>query len=142
MKSDKQVVYEYDCPSCEEKFWIGTSEEDYIPRCPKCGAEVVLDSGINMVDKRQELIKDYIITFYNLKVFTDHTCPSCEDGELVPKINKRDDQRFWGCTNYPECKFTSRLSPREMEHLTMRKIDKFVERQKENHLFREVKVPF
>ena len=32
-------------------------------------------------------------------------CPRC-GGELVLRISKKDGKRFYGCSNYPQCKFT------------------------------------
>lgn len=32
-------------------------------------------------------------------------CPRC-GGELVLRVSKKDGKRFYGCSNYPQCKFT------------------------------------
>jgi DNA topoisomerase-1 len=37
-------------------------------------------------------------------------CPLCEDGELVEK-KARKGNTFFGCSNYPKCKFTSAHKP-------------------------------
>ena len=37
-------------------------------------------------------------------------CPLCEDGEIVEK-RARKGNTFYGCGNYPKCKFTSANKP-------------------------------
>ena len=37
-------------------------------------------------------------------------CPECKDGELVEK-RARKGNTFYGCSNYPKCKFTSANKP-------------------------------
>jgi DNA topoisomerase-1 len=37
-------------------------------------------------------------------------CPLCDDGELVEK-KARKGNTFYGCGNYPKCKFTSAHKP-------------------------------
>jgi len=37
-------------------------------------------------------------------------CPDCKDGELVEK-RARKGNTFYGCSNYPKCKFTSANKP-------------------------------
>ena len=50
-------------------------------------------------------------------------CPDC-DGEMVSRLNKQNNTRFWGCKSYPKCKGTrdsngesrqERESPRDTE---------------------------
>jgi DNA topoisomerase-1 len=38
-------------------------------------------------------------------------CPLCKDGELVEKKARRRGNLFYGCSNYPKCKFTSAYKP-------------------------------
>jgi DNA topoisomerase-1 len=38
-------------------------------------------------------------------------CPDCEDGEIVEKKARRKGNTFYGCSNYPKCKFTSANKP-------------------------------
>lgn len=33
------------------------------------------------------------------------TCPDC-GGEMVSRLNRRENSRFWGCKKYPDCKGT------------------------------------
>ena len=42
--------------------------------------------------------------------FIGMKCPLCEDGELVEK-RARKGNTFYGCSNYPKCKFTSAHKP-------------------------------
>ena len=34
-------------------------------------------------------------------------CPKCADGKLSERKMKKGNRSFWGCTNYPNCDFTS-----------------------------------
>ena len=38
-------------------------------------------------------------------------CPQCKDGELVEKKARRRGNIFYGCSNYPNCDFTSAYKP-------------------------------
>lgn len=40
------------------------------------------------------------------------TCPEC-GGEMVSRLNRRDNSRFWGCQKYPECKGTRSVDGEE-----------------------------
>jgi ssDNA-binding Zn-finger/Zn-ribbon topoisomerase 1 len=31
-----------------------------------------------------------------------YKCPECEDGYMIVKKSRRDEGRFYGCTNYEE----------------------------------------
>ncbi len=33
-------------------------------------------------------------------------CPKCGTGEVEMKFRKSDKNPFWGCSNYPDCKYT------------------------------------
>lgn len=35
------------------------------------------------------------------------TCPLCEKGQIVQRYNQKNKNIFFGCTNYPSCKWTS-----------------------------------
>ncbi len=39
------------------------------------------------------------------------SCPICEDGNLVPKTNRKNGSIFIACNNYPYCKYTERPCP-------------------------------
>ena len=45
-------------------------------------------------------------------ITTDVACPTCKNGKLVKRRNKRG-QFFYGCSTYPACSFTSRNLPKE-----------------------------
>lgn len=34
-------------------------------------------------------------------------CPYC-NGNLVERINKKNNNKFYGCSNYPRCKYTTK----------------------------------
>ena len=37
-------------------------------------------------------------------------CPRCKES-LVLRTNRETQQKFWGCSGYPKCKFTKKLNP-------------------------------
>ena len=39
------------------------------------------------------------------------TCPKNRDGHLVPRRARRTGNVFWGCSNYPQCDFTTNHEP-------------------------------
>ena len=34
-------------------------------------------------------------------------CPKCQSGRLILRKNEKDDSEFFGCSNYPYCKYTN-----------------------------------
>jgi DNA topoisomerase I len=38
-------------------------------------------------------------------------CPECKEGELVEKKARKRGNIFYGCSNYPNCEFTSAYKP-------------------------------
>lgn len=45
------------------------------------------------------------IPFTNLNDFKAPSCPTCKGGRLVKRQNKNNGTRFYGCSNYPSCKY-------------------------------------
>ncbi|MBN2120955.1 MAG: type I DNA topoisomerase [Candidatus Omnitrophica bacterium] len=45
-------------------------------------------------------------------ITTGVKCPECKDGELVERRNRKG-QRFYGCSKFPECRYTSSKLPDE-----------------------------
>jgi len=79
--------------------------------CDKCGRPMVIKFG--------RYGKFLACSGYpecrNTKPFLIKTgvkCPSCKDGDLIQRKTKRG-RIFYGCTNYPECDFTSWNKPVE-----------------------------
>lgn len=50
------------------------------------------------INKNEKHLEDIKIGF--------DKCPYC-NGELVKRVNKQDNSVFYGCSNYPKCKYTS-----------------------------------
>lgn len=93
----------------EEIDKIEIKEEVTDEICEKCGR--------NMVIKQGRYGKFLACPGYpeckNTKPILDKInvkCPSCEDGEVVRK-RSRKGREFYGCSNYPECKFVSWNEP-------------------------------
>ena len=36
-------------------------------------------------------------------------CPECGDGTLVPRVNGETEEVFMGCSEFPECLYTTEL---------------------------------
>ena len=76
--------------------------------CPKCGRNMVLRHG-----RYGEFIScsGYPECKYIKQNFIGVKCPQCADGELVEKKARRRGNTFYGCSNYPNCEFTSAYKP-------------------------------
>ncbi|HKW17406.1 MAG TPA: type I DNA topoisomerase [Terriglobales bacterium] len=75
--------------------------------CPKCGRNLMIRHG-----RYGEFTScsGYPDCKYVKQNFIGVKCPLCEDGELVEK-RARKGNTFYGCGNYPKCKFTSANKP-------------------------------
>lgn len=51
----------------------------------------------------------------------DVKCPEC-DGPMVSRTNSKNNTKFWGCKNYPNCKGTR-------DSMGMSKLDREMERE-------------
>jgi DNA topoisomerase-1 len=75
--------------------------------CPKCGRSMMIRHG-----RYGEFTtcSGYPECKYVKQNFIGVKCPECKDGELVEK-RARKGNTFYGCGNYPNCKFTSAHKP-------------------------------
>ena len=75
--------------------------------CPKCGRNMMIRHG-----RYGEFTtcSGYPECKYVKQNFIGVKCPECKDGELVEK-RARKGNTFYGCGNYPNCKFTSAHKP-------------------------------
>jgi DNA topoisomerase-1 len=75
--------------------------------CPKCGRNMMIRHG-----RYGEFTtcSGYPECKYVKQNFIGVKCPLCQDGELVEK-RARKGNTFYGCGNYPKCKFTSAHKP-------------------------------
>jgi DNA topoisomerase-1 len=76
--------------------------------CPKCGRNMVLRHG-----RYGEFTScsGYPDCKYIKQNYIGVRCPECKDGEVVEKKARRRGNIFYGCGNYPKCKFTSAHKP-------------------------------
>jgi DNA topoisomerase I len=75
--------------------------------CPKCGRNMMIRHG-----RYGEFTtcSGYPDCKYVKQNFIGVKCPLCKEGELVEK-RARKGNTFYGCGNYPKCKFTSAHKP-------------------------------
>ncbi len=75
--------------------------------CPKCGRNMMIRHG-----RYGEFTtcSGYPECKYVKQNFIGVKCPDCKDGDLVEK-RARKGNTFYGCGNYPNCKFTSAHKP-------------------------------
>jgi DNA topoisomerase I len=75
--------------------------------CPTCGRNMMIRHG-----RYGEFTtcSGYPECKYVKQNFIGVKCPECKDGELVEK-RARKGNTFYGCGNYPNCKFTSAHKP-------------------------------
>ncbi|MBZ5530138.1 MAG: type I DNA topoisomerase [Acidobacteriia bacterium] len=76
--------------------------------CPLCKRNLILRHG-----RYGEFIScsGYPECKYIKQNFIGVKCPKCKDGELVEKKARRRGNIFYGCSNYPNCDFTSAFKP-------------------------------
>ena len=76
--------------------------------CPKCGRNLMLRHG-----RYGEFTScsGYPQCMYIKQNYIGMKCPQCKDGELVEKKARRRGNIFYGCSNYPDCKFRSAYKP-------------------------------
>ncbi len=76
--------------------------------CPKCGRNMMLRHG-----RYGEFTScsGYPQCKYIKQNYIGMKCPQCKDGELVEKKARRRGNIFYGCSNYPDCTFTSAYKP-------------------------------
>ncbi|MCB1138828.1 MAG: type I DNA topoisomerase [Leptospiraceae bacterium] len=70
--------------------------------CEKCGRNMVKKIGRN----GYFLACPGFPECKNARAIPLGPCPSCEDGEVIQRATKRG-RAFYGCTNYPDCEFSS-----------------------------------
>lgn len=90
-----------------EKVKVVAEETD--EKCDVCGKPMVIRygrfgkflacSGFPDCKNTKAIVED-----------TGMKCPNCKDGEVIIKKTRRG-KRFWGCSNYPNCKFASWTKP-------------------------------
>lgn len=51
------------------------------------------------------MYKSWLYEEENKKLIKEWICPSCHN-KLVYRKNKRNGNKFLGCSNFPECKFS------------------------------------
>ena len=44
---------------------------------------------------------------YRTKGKNNFPCPVCSEGSLIERTNSRTNEKFYGCSRYPSCSFTS-----------------------------------
>jgi DNA topoisomerase-1 len=76
-------------------------------KCPQCGRNMVLRHG-----RYGEFVScsGYPECKYVKQNFIGVKCPDC-GGELVEKKARKRGTTFYGCANYPKCRFTSAYKP-------------------------------
>jgi len=95
----------------EEMDEVELEEELTDEKCEKCGKPMAVKYGrygkFLACSGYPECknTKPYLIK-------TGISCPECEDGELIQR-KSRKGRVFYGCTNYPDCKFVSWNKPVE-----------------------------
>jgi len=75
--------------------------------CPKCGRNMMIRHG-----RYGEFTtcSGYPDCKYVKQTYIGVKCPDCKEGDLVEK-RARKGNTFYGCSNYPKCKFTSANKP-------------------------------
>ncbi len=74
-------------------------------KCPKCGRQLMIKWS-----RRGRFLScsGFPECRYAESISTGIKCPSCKEGELVERRNKRG-QLFYGCSKFPKCHYTTRI---------------------------------
>src|SRR3990167_4565864 len=90
-----------------EKMKVEVETTDEV--CEKCGKPMVVRYG----RFGKFLACSGFPDCKNTKALNSDTgmkCPDCKDGDVVTRKTKRG-KTFWGCSNWPKCKFASWTKP-------------------------------
>ncbi len=90
-----------------DKMKVEVEETDEI--CEKCGKPMVIRYG----RYGKFLACSGFPDCKNTKAIVEETgikCPDCKTGDVIARKTKRG-RVFWGCSNYPKCKFASWTKP-------------------------------
>ena len=72
--------------------------------CPTCGKPLVIDDEGNVICSNQNCGKEEEVI----------KCPECKSGTLILRTAKKGSKSgnsFYGCSNYPKCKFVTQYKP-------------------------------
>lgn len=104
---EKNLNKKYD--EVEKSQIIKVEETEEV--CPKCGKKMVIRmgrfgkflacSGFPSCKQTKQII-----------VKTGLPCPECGKGDVIERKTKRG-KTFWGCSNWPNCKWASWVDPRK-----------------------------
>jgi restriction system protein len=65
---------------------------------------------LQLIKKAPQGVQDYLKKFLEMNNFLYPTCPTCNRKMLLRTSKKNNDERFWGCVNFPICKNNYKLS--------------------------------
>lgn len=94
--------------------------ERYTLKCPVCGSPLKYENNKNygislyMCTNEPELCD--FMTNDKLAPNDIYKCPKCVDGYMVVKKSSKDDNRFYGCTNYDRSKIGCRNVAKIINH--------------------------
>lgn len=105
--------FEKDLVKAEKSERVAVAVEKTGEECPKCGADLIIRTGrfgrfISCDAFPKCDFKKSLRETINMK------CPDCKTGDIVVKRTKRR-RAFYGCSNYPECKWASWKKPKSDE---------------------------
>lgn len=114
-KQWREVIREF-YPAFEKdlKDAQDNAEKEYVSAgmvCEKCGREMVI-----RYSRKGRFISciGYPECTHAVSITTNVPCPECGKGELIERKNKKG-QRFYGCSAFPECRYTSSKLPQKQE---------------------------
>jgi len=48
-------------------------------------------------------------------------CPECKSGEIVERYTRRGHRKFWGCSEFPKCKYATWQDPKKIRRPSLQK---------------------
>lgn len=99
---------DYDCINCE--YCISINNENRIFCSGRSRISKIKDFEIDISERIKS--SDKSINELNYKMFAEGICPNCGN-EIIQKSS--DFGVFWGCSNYPYCKFKATINSKSGE---------------------------
>jgi restriction system protein len=74
--------------------------------------KLILIDGNDLINRIKKLPAEIQTELLDIATKGDYTTPSCPrcDKKMVVRKAKNSDSKFWGCSNFPKCRYTLKMS--------------------------------
>lgn len=80
--------------------------------------KLMLINGTDLINRIKKLPAETQMELLNIATKGDYTTPSCPrcDKKMIARKAKNSDSKFWGCSNFPKCRYTLKMSTNCQRH--------------------------